>query len=217
MQLMVASFNTLRGNLHGTTAFFGFSAFWFANGLTLVLRTHFSPPGTEAGEMLHNGDPWGLFFRSLFVFAFSAALLKQTFVMSRLNTSLISLLCLKVGAATFTGWTEIFEWIQLVFGAIASMFAFHVFLVDLTNGVCHRDVFRTFKWSPEHSPEEVIGAVGRSGTLFSKAARLRQARLPDVPKVRGAMDDAEREVSKKRMASQRADVMVASQVSAAKA
>ena len=215
MQLMVASFNTLRGNLYGATAFFGFGCFWFSNGLTLVLKNHFSPPETEAGEMLYNSDPWGAFFRSLFVFAFSAALLKQTLVMSRLSTTLIGLLCLKVGASAFTGWTVTFEWLQLVFGTITSTFAFYVFLVEFTNGVYHREVFNPYKWSTEHSPEEVFGAVGRSGTLFSKAAHLRQAHLPDVPRVRGAMDDTEREVSKKRLASQRAELL-ASQLSVTK-
>ena len=210
MQLLVASFNVLRNNLYGATAFFGFGCFWFANGLTLILRLYFSPPDTEAGELLDNSDPWGLFFRSLFVFGFSCALEKQTFVMSRLSSTLIGLLCLKVGAQAFTGWSEVFEWLQLVFGTITSAFAFYVFMTEFTNGVYHRDVFPSFKWSTENSPEEVFGAAGRSGTLFSKAARLRQARYPDVRSVRGAMDEAEREISKRRLDSARSK-MAASQ------
>lgn len=206
MQLLVASFNCLRGNLYGATAFFGFGNFWFANGVTLVLRNHFSGPDTEAGDLIYNPDPWGLFFRSLFVFAFSAALLKQTLVMSRLSTTLIGLLCLKVGAAAFTGWTEVMQWIQLVFGTITSLFAFYVFMVEFTNGMYHREVFKPYKWSVEHSPEEVFGAAGKSGTLFSKAVRLRQAKMPDVHSVRGAMDANEREVSRKRIESQRAEL-----------
>ena len=199
MQFAVASFNVIRGNLYGAIAFFGFGSFWFASGLTSILRLHFSPPDSEAGEMLDNTDPWGLFFRSLFVFAFSCALEKQTFVMSKLSSTLIGLLCLKVGAQAFTGWSEVLQWFQLVFGTITSVFAFFVFLVEFTNGVYHREVFPSFKWSVEHSPEEVFGAAGRSGTLFSKAAHLRQALSPDVPMVRGAMDAKEREESMRRL------------------
>lgn len=210
MQLLVASFNVLRNNLYGATAFFGFGCFWFANGLTLVLRLHFSPPNSEAYDLLDNTDPWGHFFRALFVFGFSMALEKQTFVMSKLSSCLIGLLCLKVGAAAFTGWSVGCEWCQLFLGAITSVFAFYVFLTELTNGMYHRDVFPSFKWSTEHSPEEVFGAAGRSGTLFSHATRLRQARYPDVPKIRGAMDEAERQISKRRLDSARS-MMASSQ------
>jgi succinate-acetate transporter protein len=203
MQILVACFNTLRNNLYGATAFFGFGCFWFARGLTHVLNLHFSPSDTEAGELLEVSDPLGLFFQSSFLFLFSAALLKQTFVMSRLSTTLIGLLCLKVGAGALSGWSEVFEWIQLVFGTFTSAFAFYVFLVEFTNGMYHRDVFRTFKWSIEHSPEEVFGAAGRSGTLFSKAAKLRQARFPDVPSVRTAVHKSDREDSIRQTSSPR--------------
>lgn len=203
MQFAVASFNVMRNNLYGAIAFFGFGSFWFANGLTSILRLHFSPPDSEAGEMLDNTDPWGLFFRSLFVLAFSCALEKQTFVMSKLSSTLIGLLCLKVGVQAFTGWSEVSQWFQLVLGTITSVFAFFVFLVEFTNGVYHREVFPSFKWSVDHSPEEVFGAAGRSGTLFSKAAHLRQARYPDVPKVRGAVDARERQESIRRLDSPR--------------
>jgi hypothetical protein len=115
--------------------------------------------------------------------------------MSKLSTTLISLLLFKVGFSAFTGWSEACKWAQLVSGVITSAFAFYVFLVEFTNGVYHREVFPTFKWSKKHSPEEVFGAAGRSGTLFSKAARLRQAACPDVPQVRAAMDQTEREFS----------------------
>lgn len=199
MQLLVASFNVMRGNLYGSIAFFGFGTFWFSNGMTSILSLHFSPPDSEAGELLDRSDPWGVCIRAIFVFLFSCALLKQTFVMSQLSTTLIGLLCLKVGVQAFTGWSEVMEWLQLVFGTITSVFAFYVFLTELTNGVYQREVFPPFKWSKEHSPEEVFGAAGRSGTLTSNAARLRQALYPDVPRVRGAMDEIEREASQRRL------------------
>jgi hypothetical protein len=50
--------------------------------------------------------------------------------------------------------------------------------------VYHKEVFPVFRWSEEHSPAEVFGAAGRSGTLYSKAARLRQARYPNVRTLR---------------------------------
>jgi succinate-acetate transporter protein len=199
MQILVACFNVLRNNLYGATAFFGFGSFWFANGLSLILNLYFVSPESEASYLLDNSDPWGVFFRSLFVFCFTGALLKQTLVMSRLSTILIFLLLLKVGAQAFTGWSVVFQWIQLVVGTLTSVFAFYVFLVDFTNGVYHREVFNPHKWSSEHSPEEVFGAAGRSGTLFSKAARLRQAQFPDVPRVRAAMDEGERQLLSQRL------------------
>jgi len=188
----------------------GFGSFWFSNGVTLILKIYFSPPETIAGELVDQGDPWGLFFRSLFVFLFSATLLKQTFVMSRLSTTLIGLLCLKVAVAGVSGWSDVMKWCQLFFGVLTSAFSFYVFVVELTNGVYHREVFRTFKWSVEHSPEEIFGAAGKSGTLFSKATLLRQAKFPDVPRVRAAMDEVEREISVRRMNTPRQN-MTASQ------
>lgn len=158
-----------------------------------MLNSHFSPEGTVAYELLDNEDPWGYFFRSLFIFGFSAALLKQTFVMNRLSTTLIALLCLKVGLSAFGGWNKYIQWIQVGVGWCTSIFAFYVFLVELTNGIYHREVFRVFKWSPEYSPEEAFGAAGRTGTLFSTAARLRQADYPNVQRVRAATVDVSAE------------------------
>lgn len=156
MQIIVAVVQTFRNNLYGATAFLGFGTFWFSNGLTAILATHFSGDGTLAQELIDDSDPGGLFFRSLFSFAFTAVLLKQTFVMSKLSTTLISLLCLKIAAGAFTGWFEEFRWLQLIFGVATSGFAFWVFTVELTNQIYHREVFPTYKWSQKHSPEEVL-------------------------------------------------------------
>jgi len=73
-----------------------------------------------------------------------------------------------------------------------SCLAFYVFMVEFTNQVYHREVFRVHKWSIKDSPEEVFGLAGRGQTLYSKAARLRQARYPNVPGVRAVLpvDDA---------------------------
>jgi len=115
------------------------------------------------------------------------ALLKQTFVMSKLSTTLIALLCGKIACQAVAGWSDTMKWMQVVFGWITSWFAFYVFLVEFTNQVYHREVFKTHKWSVENSPEEVFGAAGKPQTLYSKAARLRQARFPSISTTRGAL------------------------------
>ena len=96
--------------------------------------------------------------------------------MNKLSTTLISLLCIKIAFGAFGGWSKAAQWCQFVFGWLTSAMAFYIFFIELTNQVYKREVFRTFKWSEEHSPEEVFGATGRGlGTLFSKAVQLRQA------------------------------------------
>ena len=110
----------------------------------------------------------------------------QTFVMNKLSSTLMFLVCAKVFVGAFTGWSEALKWAQLVFGYMASFFAFYVFTTELTNQVYHREVLPVFKWSEKGSPEEVFGAAGRpvATTLYSRAARLRQASAPTIPGVR---------------------------------
>ena len=172
----MGAFQTVRGNLYGATAFLVFGNFWFSNGLSQVLKQFGITESTPAATLIGDQDAWGTCFRSLFMLAFSLALLKQTFVMNKLSTSLISLLCLKIGCAAFAGWSKAAQWSQFVFGWLTTMMAFYIFFVEFTNQVYKREVFKTYKWSEDHSPEEVFGATGRGlGTLFSKAVQLRQA------------------------------------------
>lgn len=189
LQIIVGSFQVVRNNAYGATAFLGFGSFWFSNGLFAILRFYFASDGTLAYDLLSEPDDWGIFVRSLFVFGFSAALLKQTFVMNRLSTTLIALLCCKVFFQAFAIFTNVILWFQFVFGWLTSVFAFYVFLVELTNAIYKREVFPTYKWSTEHSPEEVFGAAGRPDTLYSKATRLRRASYPNVRRVRAATVD----------------------------
>jgi succinate-acetate transporter protein len=186
MQILVATFQVLRNNAYGATAFFGFGSFWFSFGSYTILRTFFASEGTVAYDMLEGHDPWGSFFRSMFVFAFSVALLIQTFAMNRLSSTLIGLLCFKMLFSAFAGWSVALRWCQFVFGWMTSVFAFYVFVVELTNSIYHREVFPVYKWSLETSPDEAFGAPGRTGTLYSKAARLRRASYPNVRKIRSA-------------------------------
>lgn len=188
LQVIVGILQVFRGNIYGATAFMVFGCLWFSNGLVQILRNHFSQETTIAEDLLGLADPWGLFLRSMYILAFSCALLKQTLVMNRLSTTLITLLCLKTACSSVGGWSETMQWMQLVFGFLTSIFAFYVFLVELTNQVYHREVFPTYKWSEDLSPEEVFGAAGRLGTLFSKAVRLRKASYPDVRRVREACE-----------------------------
>ena len=188
LQIFTATLQVFRNNIYGAVAFFGFGSFWFSNGTRVMLQTHFPPPDIE--QLLDEPDPWGSLVRSLYVLAFTMALLKQTFVMSKLSTTLIALLCGKIFCQALAGWSETMKWLQVGFGWVTSWFAFYVFLVEFTNQVYHREVFQTHKWSVEDSPEEVFGAAGQSQTLYSKAARLRQARFPTLSTTRAAMRHA---------------------------
>lgn len=178
-----------RNNIYGAVAFLGFGSFWFANGARVILETHFSGTGTVAADIIagESSDSWGKFIRASYVLAFSLALLKQTLVMNKLSTTLIALLTAKVLFQALAGWSDVLAWIQVCFGWLTSWFSFYVFVVELTNQVYHREVFCTYKWSSQNSPEEVFGAAGASQTLYSRAARLRQARYPNVSRVRSAM------------------------------
>ena len=186
MQIIVAIFQLLRNNVRGATAFLGFGSFWFSNGLIEILDTFFASDTTPANDLSGVNDPWGNFIRLMFISAFSCALLVQTFAMNRLSSTLIGLLCLKNFAAAFAGWSKAAQWVQFALGWTTAVFAFYVFLVELTNQIYQREVFRVFKWSEQHSPEEVFGAPGRSGTLHSKATRLRQANYHNTNRVRAA-------------------------------
>lgn len=186
MQILVAIFQVLRNNIYGATAFLGFGSFWFSNGLISILETFFATETSPADDLLGMSDPLGYFIRLFFIFAFCCALEVQTFAMNKLSSTLIALLSIKVFCQAFTGWFVGAMWAQLVFGWITSAFAFYVFLVEFTNSIYHREVFRVHRWSEKRSPEEVFGAPGRQGTLHSKAARLRQAKYPNVRRLREA-------------------------------
>jgi succinate-acetate transporter protein len=187
LQIITGLLQVFRNNIYGAVAFLGFGSFWFANGTKVILENHFSAPGTEAADLLTEADPWGTFIRASYILAFTLALLKQTFVMSKLSTTLISLLCCKIFCQALAGWSDTLLWMQVIFGWITSWFAFYVFLVEFTNQVYHREVFKTYKWSEKHSPEEAFGVAGKSATLYSKASRLRQAHFPNISGVRSAM------------------------------
>jgi succinate-acetate transporter protein len=175
-----------RNNIYGAVVFLVFSSFWLANGTKVILETYFAETGTVAAD-LTEPDPWGSFIRSAYILAFVFAVLKQTFVLSKLSTILVSLLCCKVFFQALAGWSDVFLWMQVIFGWTTSFFAYYLFLVEFTNQVYHREVFETYKWSDKHSPEEVFGIQGKSQTLYSKAALLRQARYPNISGVRSAM------------------------------
>ncbi|EEC47064.1 predicted protein [Phaeodactylum tricornutum CCAP 1055/1] len=186
VQFVVGIFQVLRGNIYGATAFLAFGGFLMADGAGIILRNHFSDAGSRAVELIGVPDPWGNFFRHAYICAFCCVLLKQTLVMNKLTTGLIAVVCTKLAASSFTGWSETFEWMEIALGWIVSVFAFYVFTVEVTNEVYHREVFPMYKWSERHSPEELFGATGRIGTLTSKATKLRQANYPTPLNIRWA-------------------------------
>jgi succinate-acetate transporter protein len=186
LQMTTGILQVFRNNIYGAVVFMVFGAFWFANGTKVILETYFAGTGTEAAD-LTEPDPGGSFIRACYVLAFAVAALKQTFVLNKLSTILVSLLCCKVFFQALAGWSDVLLWMQVIFGWTTSFFAFYLFLVEFTNQVYHREVFKTYKWSDKDSPEEVFGIQGKSQTLYSKAALLRQARFPNISGVRSAM------------------------------
>lgn len=189
MQIIVGIFQVLRNNVYGATAFLGFGSFWCSNGIVAILEAYASD-GTTAQDLILMSDPWGNFVRILFILAFCLALEIQTFAMNRLSSILIGLLCLKFFVQALAAWSTAAQWAQFAFGVLTSAFAFYVFVVEFTNQIYHRQIFRVYKWSEENSPEEVFGASGRLGTLHSKAARLRQARWISPCMLRDAKGDS---------------------------
>ena len=197
LQIIVGTLQVFRDNIYGAIAFLGFGSFWLANGTVVTLQTFGASEGTVAvDELAGMADPVGGFIRTMYIFAFSCVLLKQTLVMNKLSTTLISLLCSKPAFQALAQWFEAARYGQLVSGWITSMVAFYVFTTELTNAVYHREVFPVYRWSDKTSPEEVFGAQGRGGTLFSKAARLRRASQPDRYMVRAAKGSSSNSKSK---------------------
>lgn len=199
LQCIVATLQVFRNNIYGATAFYGFGTFWLAAGTNQILQLYFATPGTEAHSILavatesNDMDPVGRFVRTMFMLSFVVALWIQTFCMNRLSTILIFLLGLKMLFGSLTGFTETsMQYAQLVTGYLTSIFAFFVFLVEFTNSVYDREVFRTYKWNEMHSPEEVFGAAGKVGTLRSQATKLRQAKYSSQRDPRAAMSTSQK-------------------------
>ena len=93
---------------------------------------------------------------------------------SKLASTLIALLAVKVFAASLSGWSEAMEWIELVFSLFVALMAFYMFTAEFTNEVYQKEVFKMYRWSVD-SPEQLFAAAGRSASLLSKAASLRAA------------------------------------------
>lgn len=172
LPLFVAGyFQVVRNNLYGGTAFIIFGCYWMANGVRTVVELATRDSREEdAVEDAAAGDC----VRLLVLLAFSVVLVKATFVMNRLSTTLITLLCFKIAFGAFAGWSHAMEWSTMVMGWLVGTMAFYLFMVEFLNQVYPTKLFRTFKWDL-HSPKEVFGAAGENETLTSKAARLRQA------------------------------------------
>jgi succinate-acetate transporter protein len=171
LQLIVGMFEVTRNNVYGATAFMAFGCFWLANGAKLIFTSFF--PADIPDEYLVD-DPVGQFIRSFYIFGFVCVLFKQTLVMNRLTTTLITLLCCLTFATSMAGWSLAFEWIQMIFGWGVSLFAFYTFTAEFTNEVYQREVFKMYPWEVDSS-DEIFGAAGRSNTLQSKATKLRLA------------------------------------------
>lgn len=171
LQLLVGMWEVTRNNIYGATAFSLFGCFWLANGLKLILVNYF---GANIPEELLGPDDWGNFIRNLYILGFTSVLFKQTLIMNRVTTTLITLLCLLVLFIALSGWSEVIEWFQMVFGWCVSAFAFFTFTAEMTNEVYQRQVFNLYPWVAD-SPDEVFGAAGKANSLYSKAARLRSA------------------------------------------
>jgi hypothetical protein len=159
--------------LTGATAFLAFGSFWLANGLKLILLAYF--PEQIPDEYL-GSDPWGNFIRNIYIMAFVCVLFKQTLVGSKLSTILIGLLVIQLFATALLGFHVSFEWIQMIFGTLVSLFAFYVFTAEFTNEVYGKQVFSLFPWK-EESPQQVFAAAGRTNMLQSEATKLRAASL----------------------------------------
>ena len=172
LQLIVGIFEVTRNNVYGATAFMAFGSFWLANGTKLIFTAYF--PASIPDELL-GPDPVGQFIRNFYIFAFVCVLFKQTLVMNKISTSLITLLCILLFSTSLAGWVVAFEWIQMISGWMTSVFAFYVFMAEFTNEVYQREVFSMHPWVVDSS-EEVFGAAGRGNSLRSKATKLRLAR-----------------------------------------
>lgn len=187
LQLLVGWNEIHRNNVYGATAFMSFGCFWLANGTKLILTSYFPE---EIPENLLGSDAVGNFVREFYIMMFACALFIQTLSMNKLTTALISILIVYLLAASLTGWNVVFEWIKMILGWIVSLFAFYLFVAELTNEVYQREVFNMLPWNI-YSPVEFFGAPGRVNNLKVKAIDLRRAtsrQLLDSPNKTSAFD-----------------------------
>lgn len=183
LQLIVGLFEVTRNNVYGATAFSAFGCFWLANATKTIFTTYF--PGEISDEFLERDD-WGTCIRKLYILAFVCVLFKQTLVLNKLSTALISLLVLQLTAAAFAPFRTAMEWAEMVLGWVVSAFAFYVFAAEFTNEVYQREVVPVYPWSST-SPEEVFSAAGRENKLVPQAAvALRAARAPTLLRLRSS-------------------------------
>lgn len=171
LQLIAGMYEAGRNNIYGATAFMAFGCFWLANGTKLIFLGYFPDqiPIEYTGS-----DAVGGFIRNFYIMAFVCILFKQTLVSSKLSSILIGMLIVQMWATSLAGWSEVFEWIQLVAGVMVSIFAFYVFTAEFTNEVYQRNVFSLHPWH-EESPNQIFAAAGRGNTLQSRAVKLRSA------------------------------------------
>ncbi|KAI2500337.1 GPR1/FUN34/yaaH family [Fragilaria crotonensis] len=172
LQIIAGLVEASRNNIYGGTAFLAFGCFWLATSTKLILTVYF--PDQIPEQYLSAPDPVGDFFRNFYIAAFVCVLYKQTLIASKLTTLLIGLLACKVFAASLAGWSEVLEWIEMIFAILVSLVAFYIFGAEFTNEVYQREVFNMHRWNAD-SPQQIFAAAGRSSSLQSRAVMLRTA------------------------------------------
>jgi uncharacterized protein len=181
LQFVVGLNEITRNNVWGATAFLAFGCFWMANGLKIILLTYFSD-GIDvkylpaSGTITNGADT---FVREFMIMIFAFVLLKQTFIMNKLTTGMISTLIAYLFAASLGGWYEAAEWIKMILGFVLALYALFLFYAELTNEVYHREVVCLYPWNV-NSTIEAFGAAGRTNTLQTKAVDLRTAGLANL-------------------------------------
>jgi succinate-acetate transporter protein len=164
-----------RNNVFGTTIFFTIGSSWLSSGFTKILLAYFPD---EIDPILLQPDPVGKLLLGFWYILFIGVMAKQTFIMSRFATTLVSALLLLTTCRAVSGWSRPMEWIQLVAGVIAAFTAFYGFMAELTNEMHHKKVFNLYPWKNTATvgiTEEVWGAPGRISDLQARAIELRMA------------------------------------------
>jgi uncharacterized protein len=173
LQVIAGLIEASRNNIYGATAFMTFGSFWLANGTQIILTTYF--PDQIPSDYLEVGDPVGNFVRKIYITAFLFVLLKQTFVSSKLSSLLIGVLLALLFVSSLSGWSTVFEWMQVILGTTVSLLAFYVFGAEFTNEVYQEEIFNMHPWS-EDSSNQIFAAAGNTTSLQSRAALLRSAK-----------------------------------------
>jgi len=186
LSFIIGLLEVFRNNIFGATAFLGFGAIWLARGLEFILQTYSpkrtkgaanveGPQGATAIKIELSGydsyeiqqeseQNWGLAIREVYVVAFIAVLVVQSFRINKATTVFCVLYLIKAMFDVFEDLSTTCKWFSMVLSWILSGVAFLLFAAELTNEVYGKEVFNLQPWR-QNQRTQAFAAAGNNGAM----------------------------------------------------